>query len=379
MKLRDAARLAIMSMGGSLMRTLLTILGLSVGVGAVLTVLALGSAGEDRVEREIAKLGVDKVWIHTRDKEHSLTGADSQRLFSATEAPACAASYTAAPVRLSEHAVLAQIAGFDQSMQQVHALVLRKGRGFTQAEIEQGSPVCLIDEALAQQLHIEEPGDRLTSANRRLRVVGIIKGMTMQIMSGGNGLMILPLKTFLETFGGDVSEITLAVQRGQSADAVAEQALTVLSSDEGFRADTLEKEITAAREIVRIFIAVLLCVAAVCMVTGGIGVMNVLLISVRERRREIGLIKAIGGTGVQIALLFLLEAAAYALLGGLVGTVLGGVMTEVFGRLIGLTAEVSVSALIPVLLGATLLGLAFGVGPAIRAAGMEPVDALRSE
>ncbi len=379
MRLYDAFRLAVMNMSGSIMRTLLTILGLAVGVGAVLTVLSLGNAGEDKVEQEIAKLGVDKVWIHAKDGRHTLSLSDSQMLYTATNAPACAAAYTVSPVCRSEQRVLSQIAGFDESMQQVHGLVLRKGRRFNAAEMHQGSPVCLIDESLAQQLQVEEVGDWLTVGYRRLRVIGIIKGMTMQIMSGGNGLMVMPLTTFLDTFGGEVGEITMAVQQGQQANLVADQALTALSAKGGFRADTLEKEIGAAREIVRIFIAVLLCVAAVCMLTGGIGVMNVLLISVRERRSEIGLLKAIGATSAQVALIFLLEAAAYALLGGAVGTILGAAMIGGFGAIIGLSARIDVMMALAVLLGAAMLGLGFGVFPAVKAAGMEPVEALRCD
>lgn len=376
---RDALRLAMSGLRGGVVRTLLTILGLGVGVGAVLTVLTLGNAGEVRVEAEIAKLGVDKVWIRAKNGDYSLTPADSSALFAATNAPACAGAYTAAAVGLEGTSVIAQIAGYDQAMQLVHTPKLLEGRMLTAQDFERGSPVCLVDEALADQLGSDVIGKRLTVGNRRLRIVGMIKGLTMQSMSAGSGLLLTPLSTFLDTFGGEVAEITLSVQQGQNTEAVAETALKSLSSADAFRADTLEKEINAAREIVRIFVMVLVCVAAVCMLTGSIGVMNVLLISVRERRREIGLIKAIGGTSAQVGLLFLLEAAVYALLGGFLGVLLGIVMIGVFGQWIGLNARLEAGSAIPVLIATAALGISVGVAPAIKAAGMQPVDALQSE
>lgn len=376
---RDAMGLAASNLRGGFVRTVLTILGLGVGVGAVLTVLTLGSAGEARVEDEIAKLGVDKVWIRAKDDDHTLCQEDAERLYQLTQSPACAAAYTAAVVSAGSVSAVAQVAGFDSSMAAVYAPKVLEGRNLLQQDFEQGSLVCLVDEALAEHLGGDVLGKRVNVANRRLRVVGVIKGMTNQTMAGGTGLLIMPLATCLSTLGGAVSEITLSVQRNQQAEAVAEQALFALSDDDGYRADTLEKEINAAREVVRIFVMVLVCVALVCMLTGGIGVMNILLVSVRERRREIGLLKAIGATSGQVGLLFLLEAGAYAFLGGILGLMLGVAMIHVFGSWIGLNAYLELFTALPVLIGASLLGMGFGVAPAMKAAGLPPVEALNSQ
>lgn len=374
---RDAICLSVSGLRGSFVRTILTILGLGVGVGAVLTVLTLGDAGESRVEDEIAKLGVNKVWIHAKDSRHALSSGDALLIYEATNAPACAGAYTASAVTKGHASAVAQIAGFDASMPVVHAPKVLQGRMFRAEEFGQGSPVCLVDEMLAEHFGGELVGTYLTVANRRFRVIGIIKAMTMQTMSGGNGLLLMPLRTLLDTQGGEIAEITLSVQKGQNAEQVAAQAIRALADGDGFRAETLESEINAAREVVRIFVMVLICVAGVCMLTGGIGVMNVLLVSVRERRREIGLIKAIGGTSGQVGLLFLLEAGAYAFLGGLLGIVLGAGMIRLFGSWIGLDAGLNLMTAIPVLTGATILGIGFGVAPALKAAALRPVDALQ--
>lgn len=379
MTCRDTIWLAVSALRGNLIRTLLTILGFSVGVGAVLTVLTLGNSGEIRVEEEIAKLGVNKIWIRAASNRRELQASDARLISDSTGAAACAGAYGMSTIVMDSISLLTQIAGFDTSMMPVHSPKLLQGRTFLSEEFEKGKKVCLIDEVLAAQLGEDVVGKRLTLGGRRFCVIGVIKRMTVQSMAGGNGLCILPLNTFLDTMGGSVSDITLCVQNGHEAGNLAAQTIALLPDGHELRADTLEKEIGAAREVVRIFVLVLICVAAVCMLTGSIGVMNVLLVSVRERRREIGLMKAIGADSHQIGILFLLEAATYALLGGLIGILLGAGMISVFGRWIGLDARMQLSHALPVLIAAGILGVGFGVFPALKASALPPVDALKCE
>ena len=380
MKLMDAAGLSADNLRKNPVRTLLTILGLGVGIGAVLTVLTLGSAGEEQVENEIARLGVDKVWITPRDEGGGLDAQSGEKAAAATGSSACAGAYTLNVVSLGDHAVPAQVAGFDEGMEAVHDPVLRRGRLFTAREYR-GEPVALVDSVLEEALGGDVVGRRVDAGSRRVRVVGVVEGLQGSVAGASNGMLILPLVTFLDTYAAcGVSEVTVGVPRGGRAEAVGEAAVAALAGGGGsLRASSLQEEIDAARSVIRIFVMVLACVAAVCMLTGGIGVMNILLVSVRERRREIGLMKAIGGTARQVGMLFLMEAVCYALLGGLLGILLGMGMIRVFGAWIGLNAFLRADTAVPAVLAAGALGIVFGVAPALRAAGMQPVEALREE
>lgn len=385
MTLRDAAGLSVLNLRKNPVRTLLTILGLGVGISAILTVWTLGGAGEQQVEAEIARLGVDKVWISARkDSERPLSPTDCQTLTAATGAPVSAGAATLGAVLLADTPAYAQLSGIDAAAAAVHLPQMEAGRFFLPWEFLEGETVAVADHTLAACLSPEKPdaliGQRLTVGNRQLRVVGIMADQAVQALSACQGTVYLPLQTFLDTFGGDVQQLTLSVPSGQHAEALAAEAVALLQAEGGaYDAVSLEEEIDAARAVIRIFVMVLACVAAVCMLTGGIGVMNILLVSVRERRREIGVMKAVGGTSAQVGLLFLLEAACYALLGGLLGVALGGGMVRLFGSWIGLQAALTLSTIVPTLLGAALLGMAFGVAPALRAARLMPVDALRQE
>ena len=374
MKVQDAMWLSATNLNKNPMRTLLTILGLGVGVAAILTVITLGAAGEVQVEREIDKLGVDKVWL-TAENGSNLTPDSAAAVAAASGAPACGAAYTAGAVVADGEVHVVSVTGYDAGAEKVLQPVLLEGRWFTEREYQQGASVAIVNDALASALGGSPVGRRISLGIRQVTVVGVAAPAAAQ---ASGALVALPMRTLLDTYpDASVSEVTVSVPHGVKADEVAAMALASLG--EGFQAATLQTEIDAARSVIRIFVMVLACVAAVCMVTGGIGVINILLVSVRERRREIGLMKAVGGTSGQVAALFLMESVCYALLGGLLGLALGVGMIALFGRIIGLSASLTVAVALPTLLGAGALGVIFGVAPAMKAAGMQPVDALRQE
>ena len=380
MRAADAAHLAGTGLRRNPVRTALTILGLAVGVGAILTVIALGTAGRRQVEEEIARLGVDKLWI-TAAGDTFLTTGDGAAAAAATGLPACAEAAVSGTIQMGEKQVTGAIGGYDAGIAAVYAPRLAAGRLFTETEQRQAAPVALLDTVMAEALSQEQPGGWVDVGCRRVRVVGIIEPITAQLFGVGSGMLLMPLQTWLDTYAAlGVREVTVAVPRGTDSSVLGERAAAVMARGGGSYVSTsMREEIEAVEQVIRIFVTVLACVAAVCMLTGAIGVMNILLVSVRERRREIGLMKAVGATSMQVAALFLLEAAGYALLGGAAGLLLALGMTRACGGWIGLQAALDPGTAAGALAGAALLGVLFGVAPALRAAEMQPVDALRQE
>lgn len=373
----DACRFALENLRRTPMRTLLTVLGLAVGVGAILTVTSLGGAGETQVEKEIARLGVSKVWIAREST--SPWPEDAVRLVSSsTGLAACAGAGSLCMLTWGDAVLPIQLAGYDEGLTEVHRAELTQGRMITRGEWQSAACVALADENLAQALGAEALGRRVSVCGRKMKIVGIVKPLQGQAGRTSNGTLIIPLQTYCDTLMTQASEITVDIPGGVRAGAVGELAVAALSQEGGeYTAFTLENEIDAARAVVRIFVMVLCCVAAVCMLTGGIGVMNILLVSVRERQHEIGLMKAVGATSGQVGALFLLESVAYALTGGALGIVLGMAMIALFGSWIGLSASLQGVQALAAMGAAALLGALFGVCPALRAACLPPADALR--
>lgn len=382
MRLRDAVRLAAVNIFQTPMRSVLTVLGLAIGIGAILAVLTLGDAGQRQVEMEMTRMGVDKVWITARaQSDRGLTVEDGELMRRATGTLATAQAHLNLIVSAGDQTACAQITGCDSFLSQVQQFTLRTGRFLAEKDFEQGEAVAVLDRKLASSLFggTDCVGGRIGAGGRIYLVVGVVEAIGAQMTGiGTDGTMMIPLTAFADAFGGDVSEVMLSVPKNVSGNTVAREALAALDDTGGsFQALTLQAEIEAARAVVRIFVMVLCCVAVICMLVGGIGVMNIQLVSVRERRREVGVLKALGATGSQVCLLFLLEAAAYALLGGVLGILVGEIVVRLTGAWIGIWAVID-PVLIPLAVGfAALVGLLFGVAPAWRAARMAPVDALR--
>ena len=383
MKFKDAVHLAAVNIFQTPLRSILTVLGLAIGIGAILSVLTLGDAGQQQVEMEMTRMGVDKVWVTARGQSgRLLNSSDSQLLREKTGALVTAQAHINRAISAGNETAFAQVSGCDEYLFSVQQFALLDGRLLNHRDLNEGAAVAVIDTQLAKVLFGSDAGTcvgkRVSVAGRLYTIVGLTKSVSMQMSIGSDGAIFIPLSAFADAFGEAVTNVMLSVPKNVSGNTLAKEAMAALEGTGGsFQATTLQAEIEAARAVVRIFVMVLCCVAVICMLVGGIGVMNILLVSVRERRHEIGVLKALGATGWHICLLFLLEAAAYALLGGVLGIITGAVIVRLTGSWIGIWAVIN-PELIPLAVGiATLIGLFFGVAPAWRAAKMAPVDALR--
>ena len=220
----------------------------------------------------------------------------------------------------------------------------------------------------------------------------LIQGIPFQVrgivQSGGSfsrveaeDALYMPLETAVKWLGEEIHEIMLDVPASKTPDATAALAQNVMKNSLGktVEAVTMQVQMEAADSVVVTFVDVLKWVALICILVGGIGVMNILLVSVRERRREIGVMKSLGTTHRQICALFLLEALCYAMIGGILGILTGLGLVAAAGESIGLRAFVKGEDCIIVFLCALGVGLFFGVVPASGAARMSCVDALKSE
>jgi len=192
--------------------------------------------------------------------------------------------------------------------------------------------------------------------------------------------LVLPIDEVCRMTGNTIHEIQLNVRNHLSLQNAQKKALSLLER-QGYTADavTMEVQMEAASSVIDTFVNVLKWVALVCILVGGVGVMNILLVSVRERKREIGVMKSMGTTPVQICTLFLLEALVYAVIGGFLGILMGMGLIQAAGESIELTARASLNDCAIVFLSALGVGLLFGVAPAFRASLLTCVDALRQE
>lgn len=379
MKRYDFWKLSLLNIFAAPARSVLTVLGMAIGIGAILAVITLGDAGRAQVKSEMTRLGIDRVWLTAAEGE-TLRHGDGQLLASSLDTAATEQVYAPATARAGRHEESCVLVGCSREYMDMMGTCVLEGRDLYAAEWQAGARSVLLGTALAEKLAVE-PGDLISVSGVPLWVRGVIAQGNEMSQVDVSGAVFLPIAVFCERMGQSVHEIILSVPEGIAPQAAAAMAQDVmrLKRDMSVEAVTMQVQIEAANSVMSIFVDVLKWVAAICILVGGIGVMNILLVSVRERRREIGIMKSLGTTGGQICLLFLLEALVYALVGGCMGLVIGIGLIETAGRSIGLSPVIRLGDCAAVFLAALAVGLFFGVSPASRASRMKPVDALRDE
>ena len=361
------------------LRSALTTLGMAIGIAAVLAVMTLGEAGRVQVDSEMRRLGIDRVWI-TASEGSSLRHDDSKILSQKLKVKATEQIYLSAQVASEKGKEKAAVVGTSQTYMEMSGIQLLCGRDLYPVEWMGNSRSVLVGKELAERLKIN-PGEWISVGGRTFEIVGIVDAGEAFSRLDVNSSVVIPAANLLNFTGHTIHEIIMDVPADQTAVQtawLAQQTLAVWRGS-GTQTMTMDVQIRAAESVLNTFVRVLGWVAAICVLVGGIGIMNILLVSIRERRREIGIMKSMGARKQEICGMFLCEALMYAVTGGMTGIVLGIVLIAFAGKSIGLETSVQMADCMLVFFTGQAVGLVFGVAPAAAAARLKPVDALRQE
>ncbi|HEX4475591.1 MAG TPA: ABC transporter permease [Polyangiaceae bacterium] len=387
-------------------RALLTSLGILVGIAAVTVVVALGQGASTVVGGAIDALGTNALLIEPRasarsgvrdaDKPADLTEDDATAL--RTEAPSIR---EVAPLLLSAQQVMSEranaatgIVGTTRDFFAVRAWSPVLG-GIWNASAEQTRErVCLLGETVREELFgPEDPIGRTVRIGRfPFKVVGLLSKKGESPFGGDqDDVIVMPLSTLqaklVRTRPGQVQSILVSARASDSVDTAEREATEILRQrhrlledvPNDFEVHSQAEFKRAQTAIVGVLELLLFCIAAVSLAVGGIGVMNIMLVSVAERTREIGIRLAIGARAADVLAQFLVEAVALTALGGVAGALTAVVAIAVLGKVLDLPMHVSPVALGAGLVTSAVTGIVFGFFPARRAAELDPIDALRTE
>ena len=380
----DTALQAFYSLLLNRMRTLLTVVGLSVGVGAIIAIGSIGYASLDEVQQELNRFGVDRLWVSTSG-EDPLSLADVSLLDRQLPGGSfCPMLYGSAAASTQERSKNVEIVGTTQAYADIENFQMQSGRFLRPEDEDRGLRVAVIEDLLADFLFPgQDPvGQSLHIGSGLYTVVGVMETSYSQFMNSGNTpKAFVPLSAFEQQYGMVNLNQIVAKMDGtlQKAASSIRSVLSAAHGGQGYTVSSMEGQIQSAERIMGIFRMVLLCVGAICMLTGGIGVMNVLLASLKERRREIGVRKALGAKDRDIAWQFVCEAVLYGFLGACLGLALGRLFTQVGAQLVGVEAAVRLDLSAAAILFSCSVSLVFGVYPAVRASKVPPVLAMRSQ
>jgi len=377
MKRFDLWKLSLLNVFSSPVRSMLTVLGFAIGVAAILAVLTLGDAGRIQVESEMGRLGIDRIWL-TAAEDRAFEKGTGEWLAETIGVEAEELVYLPAVICAQNgESAATMIVGCDSEY--LKGTKVKEGRMLRSLEWKGDSQTVLMGEHLASKLDVRA-GEFVTVSQNVYEVCGILyesEGVSSVALGES---AVLPIAEVCRATGDMIHEIQLRVQNQGFLQSAQKNALSQLER-QGYTADavTMQVQMEAASSVIDTFVNVLKWVAMICVLVGGVGVMNILLVSIHERKREIGVMKSMGTTSVQICTLFMLEALVYAAIGGFSGILLGIGLIDAAGKSIDLFAFAGLRDCLFVFLCAVSVGLFFGVVPAYRASKLTCVDALRQE
>jgi putative ABC transport system permease protein len=299
---------------------------------------------------------------------------------------------SSAPIRYADRELPSiQVDGFTAGWADVQGSDIIDGRNFTQMEIETAAPVLLVNEMIVEKLFLGEGavGKEVRFAGELFQVIGVFRPLANAFDSNDRGKAIVPFTTAQRKLNVGVNwmDITVKPRDGASRDLVMDEVIATLrstrhlrpSQQNDFFVSTPEKIMELYNRIVGVFFLVMIVLSAIGLLVGGVGVVAIMMISVTERTREIGVRKALGATRGTILWQFLVEASTLTLVGAVAGLIVGGGLTMVIRNTTPIEAATPPMAIVSALLASAFAGIVFGMLPALRASRLDPVEALRYE
>lgn len=393
--LKESLRMSWQNIRANKMRSFLTILGIVIGVTAIIALITTVEGATQEMTRQFSELGAGKVSVSVSGTalKRGLTEADLERLseLDNVESLDPTVSFTrhvSNGQRLTENVT---IEGRNAVYFQRSDGLLSAGRGLTPMDMDRNSHVCVIDATLRSALYPgEDPiGQTLIVGGQRFTIVGLLSDgsedvMSVMFSSGDEGKVILPFLTAQRmVHSNSVTSLGIYIHDTTRTDETIDDIEGVLNAainykDDAYRVINLESLLDAMDTLLGMMTTMLAGIASIALLVGGIGIMNMMLVSVSERTMEIGLRKALGARPKAIQVQFLLEAVMLSLLGGVIGILLGNMLSLVFALWLEIDFALSAGAILLAFLFSATVGVIFGWAPARKASRLNPIDALRS-
>jgi putative ABC transport system permease protein len=394
--------LAFRAIRRNILRSFLTVLGIVIGVAAVITMVTIGGGATAQVQQQIASMGSNLLMV-TPGKRLGPGQSSDTVLFKESDGEAILreVSSIAAVAPVSSKSIQAvvgnqnwstSVTGSDNQYFRVTNRSIRTGRQFNESELRAGAAICIVGDTVRKKLFGGQGalGEKIRLEKLSCQVIGILEAKGQSTMgTDQDDIVVIPLHTYQRRISGnqDVAMFQVSVQEGDSTEKaqtdigrlLRERRHLSASDDDNFNVMDMKEIANMLAGTTQLLTALLAAVAAVSLLVGGIGIMNIMLVSVTERTREIGIRLAIGALENDVLMQFLVEAVVLSSLGGLVGIAIATAGSFVAAKLMQVPYIFNPGINLLSFLFSAAIGVIFGFFPARRAARLDPIDALRHE
>jgi putative ABC transport system permease protein len=377
------------------MRSFLTMLGIIIGVSSVIAVVAIGQGGRVVLEKEMDAFGANRFLIFYKETDSPLSDADIftvqdikaiKKLSSAIDCLA-PVNWDTSNIRNKGRSIKVSIIATTEDYRDISDLKLAQGRFLNEDDNDGKKQVGVINYDLAKELFgsTNAVGKKIMLKNRPFYIVGVLeKGDSMLSQGQDDKVLYMPISTLHSlTATNWIDSIDGKAVSREDVDKAISQAINILErrhrKEDRYQAFNAEKEIDTVRNVTGIVALVISIIAGISLLVGGIGIMNIMLVSVTERTREIGIRKALGARESDILTQFLIESLVISVIGGIIGMLLGFGISLIIAKFAKMPPFISWQMVTVAFSFSAIVGVFFGMYPAKKAARLDPIEALRYE
>jgi len=402
---REVIRVALRALARNKLRTVLTMLGIIIGVGAVICTVAIGQGAGEQVQQQIQSLGTNVIMVFTGSvntggvhmgsgANKTLTADDAQAILQHVPNVTAISPNVQSMVQVvnGNQNWLTRATGGSQDLSQIRNWPVVSGSFFSQRDVEMATDVCVIGKTVATQLFgdMDPVGQMIRVQNLPFRVLGVLqeKGQNANGQDQDD-TMIMPYTTVQKKISGiSWVQMIMVATSSQDQNSAVQSAISGLlrqrhhlrtGEDDDFIIRSPTEMAQASENAANTMTLLLGAVGAVSLVVGGIGIMNIMLVSVTERTREIGVRMAVGATEGNVQWQFLSEALVLSALGGILGIAVGMAASAIISNSLGWPTFVSKLSVVVAVVFSAIVGIVFGYYPARKASQLDPIEALRHE